>query len=372
MEGNSQQSQKSIYYSGFAVALITALVGAYVLFYITDLKPVSLFHTTKYLLTNEMGMSFYDAPNGEEQTVMYLDDAPDAPAVEIDEVLKEGERWIYFDKVEVEAPVDGWAKVDIGDGGAPLYVEQEYITSEETSLFEGRKAGNSFLATGVKNLPPAGWMWLMGLALYFFLFYPWWLVLKTDLTTQEGKSQLLHKASYLVYAALLYFVLLFGLKFICGYNLSMHWFVFGNYLGSSLLAVINVILGILGVAGLFCVLFRFFNDSLDASDGPWAALRKLGWKGMFLLIAGVYFILLFFGIIIGIIVICVSVYLFLTKLLPAMLASHAVLGGGKQSVTPTGPESCANCAYYQNTLCTRHAEVMSDPSGTRCHDYKHV
>lgn len=369
MEENSQKSKKTVYYSGFTVALVTALVGAYVLFYITDLKPVSLFHTTKYLLTQEMGMSFYNAPDGEEQTVMFLDDAPDAPAIE--EVRQEGERWLDFSKVKVEAPVNGWAKVDIGDDGAPLYVEQEYVTSEEASLFEGRKASNSFMATGVRNLPPAGWMWLMGISLYFFLFYPWWLVLKSDLTTQEGKNQLLHKASYLAYAALLYFVLLFGLKFICGYNLSMHWFVSGNYLGSSLLAVINVIFGILGVAGLFCVLYRFFNDSLDAADGPWAALRKLDWKGVLLLIAGVYFILIFLGVLIGIIVICACVYFFLTKLLPAMLASHALLGGGKQSVSPTDPESCYSCAYYQNTLCTLHAEVISDPSGTRCRDYKH-
>lgn len=72
-----------------------------------------------------------------------------------------------FSKVKVEAPVNGWAKVDIGDDGAPLYVEQEYVTSEEASLFEGRKASNSFMATGVRNLPPAGWMWLMGISLYF-------------------------------------------------------------------------------------------------------------------------------------------------------------------------------------------------------------
>lgn len=91
MEENSQKSKKTVYYSGFAVALVTALVGAYVLFYITDLKPVRLFHTTKYLLTQEMGMSFYNAPDGEEQTVMFLDDAPDAPAIE--EVRQEGERW---------------------------------------------------------------------------------------------------------------------------------------------------------------------------------------------------------------------------------------------------------------------------------------
>lgn len=35
MEENSQKSKKTVYYSGFTVALITALVGAYVLFYIT-------------------------------------------------------------------------------------------------------------------------------------------------------------------------------------------------------------------------------------------------------------------------------------------------------------------------------------------------
>ena len=66
MEINSQKSKKTVYYSGFTVVLITALVGAYVLFYITDLKPVRLFHTTKYLLTQEMGMSFYNAPDGED------------------------------------------------------------------------------------------------------------------------------------------------------------------------------------------------------------------------------------------------------------------------------------------------------------------
>lgn len=162
MEVNSQKSKNTVYYSGFTVVLITALVGAYVLFYITDLKPVSMFHTTKYLLTQEMGMSFYNAPDGEEQTVMFLDDASDAPAIE--EGRQEGERWLDFSKVKVEAPVNGWAKVDIGDDGAPLYVEQEYVTSEEASLFEGRKASNSFMATGVRNLPPAGWMWLMGIS----------------------------------------------------------------------------------------------------------------------------------------------------------------------------------------------------------------
>ena len=118
---------------------------------------------------DQISLDFYNAPDGEEQTVMFLDDAPDAPA--LDEVRQEGERWLDFSKVKVEAPVNGWAKVDIGDDGAPLYVEQEYVTSEEASLFEGRKASNSFMATGVRNLPPAGWMWLMGISLYFFLFY---------------------------------------------------------------------------------------------------------------------------------------------------------------------------------------------------------
>lgn len=134
-------------------------------------------------------MSFYDSPGGKEQEVFYWDEAGGEDVSERPEP-KSGERWVYEEKIQVEEPEDGWARVDIGDGGAALYVNQEYVQGEETNFFEGRKADNSLFGTGVRNLPPKWCMWLMGILIYVLLYYPWWLILKKDFSPEIFQSEI--------------------------------------------------------------------------------------------------------------------------------------------------------------------------------------
>lgn len=98
-----------------------------------------------------------------------------------------------------------------------------------------------------------------------------------------------------------YFFLLVILKYVCGYNLTLYWFVMNGYLGSTWLALVNMILGILGAVGLFCALFGFFRTQADMSGSILPTLRRIGWKGILLISFGLYFILIFTGVLIAIV-----------------------------------------------------------------------
>lgn len=366
MPAEKQEKRTKVALGGMIAVIVCAVACAFGLFYLTDLPPVALLKTTKYVLTGEMGMGFYDAPGGREQNVMYLEEGADASQLP---EPKEGERWLHDAEMEVEAPEDGWAKVDIGDGGAPLYVEAQYVASEEVPLFEGRDGEGTFLSVGAKNLPPSGWMWLMGLLVYFFLLYPWYMLFgNMKLNDEEFKAKVGQRSALLVYAGLGYFALFMLLTKVCGYNLSMHWFVSDSYMGSLLLVILNVILGLAGSLGVFIILYRFLLDRVNMLSSPADAFRSLGWKGVSLLTFGIYFILIFTGVFVAVVVVCVGIWAFLT-LLPKALAGVAGAMDGKKADIPPH-KCCASCTRFDGHAHCYEGGEVHDPMYQCCGNYQ--
>ena len=297
-----------------------------------------LLKTTKYTLTGEMGMGFYDKPGGTEQNVLYLEDGTDpsqAPEPQ------EGERWMYFDKMEVNKPSDGWAKVDIGDGGEPLYVEEQYVASEEAPVFEGRQGEDTFLSLGAKNLPPAGWVKLMVVLVYFFLYFPVYAIIRWGFDTEEHAWMTIKHTSWMVYAGLAYFAILYMLKFVCGYNIEMYWFVASSVLGTSFYSIANMVLGIIGCIVLFFLLLKYYETLVTYGKG--SLLRNVGWKGFLLLIFSVYFFIMCIGIVIMLAAIIFTVYAVIA-LLPKVMAG--VSGGGGKKADIPAHNCCASCDRY--------------------------
>ena len=317
-----------------------------------------LLKTTRYTLTGEMGMGFYDKPGGTEQNVLYLEDGADPSQMP---EPQEGERWMHFDKLEVDKPSDGWARVDIGDGGEPLYVEEQYVSSEEAALFEGRQGEGTFLTLGAKNLPPAGWIRLMVVLVYFFLYFPVYIILRWGFDTQEHTRQVIKQTSWMVYAGLVYFVLLYTLKFVCGYNLEMYWFVSSGVLGNTFYSIANMVLGILGCIVLAFLLLKYY-ETLMMGDGRTSLVQKVGWKGFLLLVFSAYFLLMCVGIVIMLAVIVLGVYAVIV-LLPKAMAG--VAGGDKKADIPVH-NCCASCARYDGAGHCYEGGEVHDPQYQCC------
>lgn len=348
---------------------LIAIAGAFVLFYITDLPSATWLKTTKYTLTGEMGMAFYDAPDGTEQNVLYFDEGAEKEGVGKPE-LKEGERWLDYEKLEVGKPENGWAKVDIGDGGAPLYVAQEYVQGEEAPMFEGRKGDNGFLATGVHNMPPKGWMRVLNLVFYFFILYPVYLFCVSGGFggNAKEKAKLVAGCRLLSYVGIIYFLLIALFKFVFGYNLAMNWFVASQYLGSFFWVILNVILGLIGAVAMYFVLSNYFMQ-LTFSRVPFGIFRGLGFAGVMLLVEILYFVLILVGGLIFVVLVAIAAYLFI-KYLPEM--ARGALGGGSSSQRDSIPANncCESCSHYGvGGWCSKHVEKIGDPSSTCCGDF---
>lgn len=351
------------------ILLIVAIACAFGLLYITDLPSATWLKTTKYVLTGEMGMGFYDTPDGTEQNVMYFDEEAVASGAEKPE-LKEGERWLDFEKLKVSKPENGWAKVDLGDGGAPLYVAQEYVQGEEAPMFEGRKGDNGFLATGVSNLPPKGWMRILNFVFYFFILYPVYLFFVSGgfgVGTKRN-NRLVRGCRLWAYVGILYFLLVVLFKFVFGYNLAMNWFVASQYLGSFFWVILNVILGLIGAVAMYFVLTGYFIQ-LMVPRGAFGTFRALGLSGFMLIVEIFYFVLIFVGGLVLIAVVAISAYLFI-KYLPDM--ARGMLGVGSSSKKGSIPANncCESCSLYGvGGWCSKHVEKIGDPSSTCCSDF---
>lgn len=322
-----------------------------------------LLRTTRYTLTGEMGMGFYDKPGGTEQNVLYLEDGADPSQMP---EPREGERWLHPDKLEVDSPSDGWAKVDIGDGGEPLYVEEQYVSAEDAAMFEGRQGEDTFLTLGAKNLPPAGWIKLMVFLVYFFLYFPVYAILRWGFDTPEHSRQVMKHTSWMVYAGLLYFAILYTLKFVCGYNLEMYWFVSASVLGNSFYSVANMVLGILGCIVLGFFLFKYY-ETLMTGDGRTSLVREVGWKGFLLLVFSAYFLLMCVGIVIMLAVIVLGVYAVIV-LLPKALSG--VAGGGSKKADIPAHNCCASCARFDGAAHCYEGGEVHDPLYQCCSKFQ--
>lgn len=288
------------------IPLPVIVLLTYGLLALMDLHTEGILKATDYTLTDEDGMGYYDSPGGTEQMVMYPDDTAGAEAVDVER--KEGERWMDFDKRSVEKPQNGWAKVDIGDGGAPLYVEERYVGRQTVRMFEGRQGEGNFFSLGTKNLPPVACMFVLGVLLYGLMLYPWWLILKVKCDTAAEKEDYRRKLMLLLYVAAAYFIVVAVLKFLMGYNIGLRWFA---SVDSVLLIILNVIVGIIGAAGLAIVLFRFYEDNVNFGESVSTVFRNFGVKGILLLTVGLYFFLIFLGVVMAIIVgVLVTVFMF--------------------------------------------------------------
>lgn len=337
--------------------LVLAIAGAIGLLWLTSLNQVALLKTTKYVLTNEMGMSFYDTPAGVEQNVIYFEDgaAADTPKPE----LNEGERWLDWNKIKVHAPENGWAKVDLGDGGPALYVEQAFVSSEVVPLFEGHRAES---ATGIRleNVPPDGWIWVLRLLYGAFCIFPWYILFGVMGKKQEKLSDNVGRAlNRMGLVVVVYFVLLLLLKFIFGYNILMDWFVTSAYTGGMLFVVLQFLLGVAGVLGLFFVLLRAMEESVRF---------RLGTPiGILLMASGLYFCLILLGVLVAIVVCAAVVYVFFKYLLPYIIGGMA--GQGRTS-SSENPDRCGSCRHYSGTgICNLHKCGVS-PSDSGCSRYK--
>ena len=227
--------------------LLLAFAGAIMLLDFTDNAPEAILTKTAYSLYSDTGTSYYDAPNGKETNVLYLEESR---ATEDMPPKKAGERWLGYGEVKVEQPIDGWAKVDIGDGEAPLYVQEQSLYVQEVPMFEGRKSEG-----GLSNLPPVWMMIIMGVALYFLLLMPCSIVFRfffknNNEDTHDSTGKINLQFRLMAIAALVYFVLLIFAQYMCGFNLDNNWFVRSGYLDSVFLAVINIAVGLVGTAAL--------------------------------------------------------------------------------------------------------------------------
>lgn len=351
------------------VLLIVVIACAFGLFYITDLPSATWLKTTKYVLTEEMGMAFYDAPGGTEQNVSYFDEEAIASGAEKPE-LAEGERWLDFEKMKVDKPENGWSKVDIGDGGIALYVSEEFVHGEEAPMFEGRKGDSGFLTTGIYNLPPKGWMWILNLTFYFFILYPVYLFFVSGGFGEnvQEKSKIIPGCRLLGYVGMLYFLLVVLFKFVFGYNLAMNWFVASEYLGSFFRVILNVLLGVVAALAMYFVLQYYFIQ-LKIPRGPFGVFRALGLPGFVMVVSMLYFVLIFVGGLVMVVLMIVAAYLFI-KYLPDM--ARGVLGGGSSSKKDSIPanDCCKSCTFYGvGGWCSKHVEKMGDPSSDCCGDF---
>ena len=164
-----------------------------------------------------------------------------------------------------------------------------------------------------------------------------------------------------------YFALFMLLTKVCGYNLSMHWFVSDSYMGSLLLVILNVILGLAGSLGVFIILYRFLLDRVNMLSSPADAFRSLGWKGVALLTFGIYFILIFTGVFVAVVVVCVGIWAFLT-LLPKALAGVAGAMDGKKADIPPH-HCCASCARFDGHAHCYEGGEVHDPLSQCCSKY---
>lgn len=350
------------------ILFVAAIACAFGLFHITDLPSSTWLKTTKYVLTEELGMAFYDAPDGTEQTVLYFDEQAKAEGLEKPE-LKEGERWLDFEKLEVGKPENGWAKVDLGDGEDPLYVAQEYVRGEEAPMFEGRKGDSGFLTTGIYNLPPKGWMRVLNLVFYFFILYPVYLFF-TSGGFEAGKNdaKVIRGCRLLSCVGIIYFLLVALLKFVFGYNLAMNWFVVSEYLGSFFWVVLNVILGLIAAVAMY-FLFPKYVMLLKVVRGPFGIFRTLGFGGFTLMVSMFYFGLIFLGgliMVVAMIIVTVLVIKYLPDIVRGALGSDSSSG---QSDVPAY-NCCESCSLYGvGGWCSKHVKMIGDPSSTCCKDF---
>lgn len=350
--------------------LIVAVACAFGLFYVTDLPSATWLRTTRYVLADEMGMSFYDAPGGTEQNVLYFEEGAQESGTDKPE-LKAGERWLDFEKLKVEKPENGWAKVDIGDGGAPLYVSQEYVQEVDAPMFEGRKGDNGFLATGLNNLPPKGWMRVLNVVFYFFLLYPVYLFFASGGVREsaEGKARLMSGCRLWGYAGIMYFLLVALLKFVFGYNLAMNWFVASSYLGSFFWVILHVALGVIAAVPVYLVLTRYFMQ-LAVTPAPFGVFRALGLSGFMMLVTVLYFVLILVGGLIMIVLMAVAAFLFIKY--SWGIISRDVLGGSSSADAGSIPANncCESCSLYgTGGWCSKHVKKIGDPSSTCCGDF---
>lgn len=353
-----------IKFFSFYFPLAVLLLLTYGLLSLMDLHSEGILKTTKYVLTHEDGMGFYDAPGGTEQMVMYLDGnaGVESEAVE----RKEGERWMEFDKIRVQKPEDGWAKVDIGDNGAPLYVEAQYVNKQTVRILQGRKGESNILdPIGPQNLPPVAAVFIIGCFLYFIMLYPWWMILKRDTASSGGNMWTEKQVSALAYTISAYIIGIVLLKFIAGYNVGLRWFTDCG----MLFIILNVIVGLVGSIGLAVVLFRYYSDNVEIGDRALVVFKRFGVRGFLLLVGGLYFILIFLGVAVGVVAILAAIYL-LINLLPAALAGlyggSSVKGGSGKAVH----NCCSTCSRFNGRECHEHPMLnILDPDAGCCGDY---
>lgn len=352
----------------FIVPLVVLFLLTYGLLSLMDKHSDGIMKTTKYVLTNEEGMGFYDSPGGTEQMVMYMDDSAGAEVTSVEH--KEGERWLDFEKAHVQKPQDGWAKIDIGDNGAPLYVEAQYVDKQTVRMFEGRSGESTFHnPVGTKNLPPVGIMFIMGCLLYFVMLYPWLMILKPASTTSNGKMWTEKQLSALTYAIAAYLILIAVLKFIIGYNVGLRWFTDC----SMLLTILNVIVGLVGSVGLAIVLFRYYSDNVGIGDNTLTVFKNVGVKGVLLLVGGMYLVMIFLGVAVGVVLMLVGIYVFF-KLLPVVMGSLAG-GSGRSSKGASASgraahKCCSTCSRYNGTHCSDNSmQTILDPDSNCCSSY---
>lgn len=336
--------------------LLLAFAGAIMLLDFTDNAPEAILTKTAYSLYSDTGTSYYDAPNGKETNVLYLEESR---ATEDMPPKKAGERWLGYGEVKVEQPIDGWAKVDIGDGEAPLYVQEQSLYVQEVPMFEGRKSEG-----GLSNLPPVWMIIIMGVALYFLLLMPCSIVFRfffknNNEDTHDSTGKINLQFRLMAIAALVYFVLLIFAQYMCGFNLDNNWFVRSGYLDSVFLAVINIAVGLVGTAALvYSLLTMFLTNCAVNVDSFGHFLRRIGFSGLILLVAGLYFGLVFLGVLVGVLIAgFVAVAIF-----KALSAS---------SSKPDTFRRCRNCQYScgDKATCVRE-HYVEDVDRYTCDDFE--
>lgn len=349
---------------GALLLLVVSLVCGWAMFAVSGMENYEpLLKTVRYSLNWEMGMGFYDKPGGTEQMVMYPEDGADPSLVP---EKKEGERWLDTGKLKVDKPSDGWAKVDIGDDGEPLYVEEQYVISKEGAMFEGRQGENTFLTVGAKNLPPSGWIKLLGFLVYFSLYFPLFAIFRWGFDTEEHTRRVMKHVSWIVYAGLAYFIILYTLKFVCGYNVDRYWFVSATVLGNTFYSIANMVLGIIGcLAMVFFVWIWYMNSVASTLSG---LLRNVGWRGFFLLIFAAYFLWMFLGVAIMLASIILIVYLIII-IVPAVMADIAGNSGSRSKSDAPLYNCCASCARYDGSGHCYEGREVHDPLVQCCRKY---
>lgn len=93
---------------------------------------------------------------------------------------------------------------------------------------------------------------------------------------------------------------------------------------------------------------------------PNRSLANVGWISF-----GLYFILIFTGVLITIVAFCVGVYFFL-KLLPGAMATA---GGIVRRGDEPSHDCCRTCRWSNGNICQRHNGHISDPDSNCCTDY---